>query len=89
MGVECWLLYVVRRIFGAQVGRVVRWLFGLGFVGLLVVLIDWRCRAFFCFLRVTHSQIATCIKYVAPRSMCPTKLCVVCVLLRCAVGAEP
>ena len=29
----------MRRMFGAQVGSVVRWLFGCGFVGLLVVLI--------------------------------------------------
>ena len=33
MGVECWLLCVVRRMFGAQVCRVVRWLFGFGVVG--------------------------------------------------------
>ena len=39
MGVECWLMCVVRRMFGAQVWSVVRWLFGCGVVGLLVVLI--------------------------------------------------
>ena len=39
MGVECWLMCVVRRMFGAQVCSVVRWLFRCGFVGLLVVLI--------------------------------------------------
>ena len=39
MGVECWLMCVVRRMFGAQICSVVRWLFGCGLVGLLVVLI--------------------------------------------------
>ena len=39
MGVECWLMCVVRRMFGAQVCSVVRWLFGCGLVGLSVVLI--------------------------------------------------
>ena len=34
---------VVRRMFGAQVCSVVRWLFGCGLVGLLVVLL---CRCF-------------------------------------------
>ena len=43
---------VVRRMFGAQVCSVVRWLFGCGLVGLLVVLIvplfyrSSRCRIF-------------------------------------------
>ena len=59
MGVECWLLCVVRRMFGAQVCRVVRWLFGFGVVGLLVVLIVPLLLSFLampglcCFLRVT------------------------------------
>ena len=51
---------VVRRMFGAQVCSVVRWLFGCGLVGLLVVLIVplfLSCLAvpdLCCFLRVTH-----------------------------------
>ena len=38
-GVECWLVCVVRRVFGAQICSVVSWLFGCGLVGLLVVLL--------------------------------------------------
>ena len=57
---------VVRRMFGAQVGSVVRWLFGCGLVGLLVVLI---VRLFLsilampglCYsLRVTHLKHIPC-----------------------------
>ena len=61
MGMECWLLCVVRRMIGAQVYNVVRWLFGCGLVGLLVVLIVPLCLSFLampgicCFLRVTHT----------------------------------
>ena len=46
---------VVRRMFGAQVCSVVRWLFGCGLVVLSVVLTvplfcrSWRCRAFVAF----------------------------------------
>ena len=39
MGVECWLMCVVRRMFGAQACSVVRRLFGCGLVVLLVILI--------------------------------------------------
>ena len=39
MGVDYWLMCVVRRMFGAQVCSVVRLLFGCGLVGVLVVLI--------------------------------------------------
>ena len=39
LGVECWLMCVVCRMFGAQVCSVVRWLFGCGLLGLLVVVI--------------------------------------------------
>ena len=51
---------VVRRMFGAQVCSVVRWLFGCGLVGLLVVLIVPLLLSFLampglcCFLRVTQ-----------------------------------
>ena len=51
---------VVRRMFGAQVCSVVRWLFGCGLVGLLVVLIVPLFLSFVampglcCFLRVAH-----------------------------------
>ena len=53
---------VVRRMFGAQVCSVVRWLFGCGWVGLLVVLIVSLFLSFLampglcCFLLVTHSM---------------------------------
>ena len=51
---------VVCRMFGAQVCSVVRWLFGCGLVGLLVVLIVPLFLSFLampglcCILRVTH-----------------------------------
>ena len=60
--VECWLVCVVRRMFGATVYSVVRWLFGCGLVGLLVVLIVLLYLAFLAmpgpcyFLRVTHQM---------------------------------
>ena len=41
---------VVRRMFGAQAFSVVRWLFGCGLVGLLVVLIVQDCAGFDCAL---------------------------------------
>ena len=53
---------VVRRMFGAQVCSVVRWLFGSGFVGLLVVLIVPLFLSFLampglcCFLRLTPNM---------------------------------
>ena len=75
MGVECWLLCVVRRMFGAQVCRVVGWLFGFGVVGLLVVLIVPLFLPFLampglcCSLRVTHAQCSiTHHKYI--RTLC-------------------
>ena len=49
-------------MFGEQVCRVVRWLFGFGVVGLLVVLIVPLFLSFLamlglcCFLRVTHAH---------------------------------
>ena len=43
MGLECWLMFVVRRMIGAQVYSVVCWLFGCGLVGFLVVLL---CHCF-------------------------------------------
>ena len=57
MGMECRLMcvHVVRRMVGAQVYSLVRWLFGCGLVGVLVVLIvpllcrSWRCQAFVAF----------------------------------------
>ena len=61
MGVECWLLCVVRRMFGAQVCRVVRLLSGFGVVALLVVLIVPLFFTFLampglcCFLRGTQA----------------------------------
>ena len=65
MGVECWLLCVVRRMFDAQVCRVVRWLFGFGVVCLLVVLIVPLFLSFLampglcCFIRVTRRNLQT------------------------------
>ena len=55
-------MYVVRRMFGAQVCSVVRWLIGCGLVGLLVVLIVPLFLSFLAmlglcyFLRVTHRR---------------------------------
>jgi hypothetical protein len=63
MGVECWLMCVVRRMFGAQVCSVVRWLSGCGLVDLLAVLIVPLFLSFLmmpgicCFLQVTHTCI--------------------------------
>ena len=59
---------VVRRMFGAQVCSVVRWLFGCGLVGLLMVLIVPLFFTFLamsglcCFFRVTHvlPSLAVC-----------------------------
>ena len=53
---------VVRPMIGAQVYRVVRWLFGCGLAGLLLVLIVplflliLAMPGLCCFLRLTHEQ---------------------------------
>ena len=65
MGVEFWLMCVVHRMFGAQVCSVVRWLFGCGLVGLLMVLTVTLFLSFLampglcCFLRVTQASVVS------------------------------
>ena len=65
---------VVRQMFGAQVCSVVRWLFGCGLVGLLMVLIvpfffsSLAIPGLRCFLRVTHGGTTQLASWQLTRS---------------------